>query len=52
MGDLGVSADRPASELLKLEKVPERTGAKMLEGDVRQAVEALVRVLKEEEKVI
>jgi electron transfer flavoprotein beta subunit len=52
LADLGISTDAPASELLKLVKVPERTGAKMLDGDVRQAVEALVRVLKEEEKVI
>jgi electron transfer flavoprotein beta subunit len=52
LADLGISADAPASELLKLEKVPERTGAKMLDGDVRQAVDELVRVLKEEEKVI
>jgi electron transfer flavoprotein beta subunit len=50
--DLGVAGDKPSSELLKLEKVPERTGAKMLGGDARQAVEELVRVLKEEEKVI
>jgi electron transfer flavoprotein beta subunit len=52
LADLGIAADAPASELLKLEKVPERTGAKMMDGDVRQAVEELVRVLKEEEKVI
>jgi electron transfer flavoprotein beta subunit len=52
LSDLGVSADGARSELVKLEKVPERTGAKMMQGDVRQAVEELVRVLKEEEKVI
>jgi electron transfer flavoprotein beta subunit len=51
LADLGISADAPASELVKLEKVPERTGAKMLDGGVRKAVEELVRVLKEE-KVI
>jgi electron transfer flavoprotein beta subunit len=50
--DLGLSDDGAQSELLKLEKVPERTGARMMEGDVRQSVEALVRVLKEDEKVI
>lgn len=49
---LGVSPDGAGCELLKLEKVPEREGARMLDGDVRQAVEELVRVLKEEEKVI
>jgi len=52
LADLGLSADGAMSELIKLEKVPERSGARMMEGDVRQAVEALVRILKEEEKVI
>ena len=52
IADLGVSIDGAQSELVKLEKVPERTGAKMLGGDVRQAMEELVRILKEEEKVI
>ena len=52
VADLGVAVDGARSELVKLEKVPERTGARMLDGDVRQAVEALVRILKEEEKVI
>jgi electron transfer flavoprotein beta subunit len=52
LADLGVSGDGPASELLKLEKVPDRTGAKMLNGDVHHAVEELFRVLREEEKVI
>ena len=52
LADLGLSADGAQTELVKLEKVPERTGAKMMAGDVRQAVEELVRVLREEEKVI
>jgi electron transfer flavoprotein beta subunit len=52
LADLGISADGPGSELVKLEKVPERTGARMLNGEMRQAVEALVKILKEEEKVI
>ena len=52
IADLGVSVDEARSELVKLEKVPERSGAKMLGGDVRQAVEELVKILKEEEKVI
>lgn len=50
--DLGLSTDDDRSELAKLEKVPERSGARMLDGNVRQAVEALVKILKEEEKVI
>jgi electron transfer flavoprotein beta subunit len=52
IGDLGISVNDAKSELVQLEKVPERTGAKMLDGDTRQAVEMLVQVLKEEEKVI
>jgi electron transfer flavoprotein beta subunit len=39
IADLGISVDGARSELVKLEKVPERTGARMLDGDVRQAVE-------------
>jgi electron transfer flavoprotein beta subunit len=52
LADLNISSDGAQSALIALEKVPERSGAKMLEGDVRQAVEELVRILKEEEKVI
>jgi len=52
LADLGLSTGDAQSERVKLEKVPERSGARMMEGDVRQAVEALVRTLKEEEKVI
>jgi electron transfer flavoprotein beta subunit len=52
LADLGLSAEIVGSELVKLEKVPERTGARMMDGDLRQAVEALVKILKEEEKVI
>ncbi|MBC2711473.1 MAG: electron transfer flavoprotein subunit beta/FixA family protein [Desulfosarcina sp.] len=52
IADLGISVDGAQSELEKLEKTPDRSGAKMLEGDVRQAVEELVNILKEEEKVI
>jgi electron transfer flavoprotein beta subunit len=52
LADLGLSMDGAQSELVKLEKVPERSGAKMLGGDMRQAVDELVRILKEEEKVL
>jgi len=52
LADLGLHADGAMSERVKLEKVPERSGARMMAGDVRQAVEALVKTLKEEEKVI
>lgn len=51
LADLGVEAGS-ATELLKLEAVPERSGAKMLEGDLQSQVGELVRVLKDEEKVI
>lgn len=50
--DLGISSDGERNELIKLEKVPERSGAKIIEGDSRQAAEELVRILKEEEKLI
>lgn len=52
LADLGLRADGAMSERVKLEKVPERSGARMMAGDVRQAVESLVRILKEEEKII
>ena len=35
LADLSISGDGAQSELVKLEKAPERTGAKMLGGDVR-----------------
>jgi electron transfer flavoprotein beta subunit len=51
LADLGIEAGT-ATELAKLEAVPERSGAKMLEGDKQTQVDELVRILKEEEKVI
>lgn len=51
LADLGIEAGT-ATELQKLEAVPERSGAKMLEGDLQTQVGELVRVLKDEEKVI
>jgi electron transfer flavoprotein beta subunit len=51
LADLGLSSDGAMSELVQLEKVPERSGARMMEGDVRQAVDQLINILKEE-KVI
>jgi len=52
LADLGISADGVQSELVRLEKVPERSGARIIEGDARQAAEELVRILIEEEKLI
>jgi len=52
LADLGLSAAAAKTELVKLEKVPERAGAKIIPGPVREAVQELVRILKQEEKVI
>jgi electron transfer flavoprotein beta subunit len=51
LADLGVEANT-ATELMKLEAVPERSGAKMIEGELNAQVGELVRILKEEEKVL
>jgi len=40
------------SDLLKLKAVPERTGAKVLEGDLSDQVTELVQILKNDEKVL
>jgi electron transfer flavoprotein beta subunit len=50
--DLDIQTGGARSALVGLEKVPERSGARILDGDVRQAVNALVKILKEDEKVI
>ena len=52
LAGLGIDADAGSVELEKLEIVPERSGAVMLEGTIDDQVTELVRVLKEEEKVI
>lgn len=51
LADLGVQAGT-ATDLQKLEAVPERSGAKILSGDMQGQVGELVRILKEDEKVI
>ncbi|MDJ0782450.1 MAG: electron transfer flavoprotein subunit beta/FixA family protein, partial [Desulfosarcinaceae bacterium] len=51
LADLGVAAES-TTELTKLEAVPERSGAEMLSGDLKGQVSELVRILKDEEKVI
>lgn len=49
----GLGVDTGAGATLdKLEAVPERSGAKILEGSVDQAVTELIRILKEDEKVL
>jgi electron transfer flavoprotein beta subunit len=52
LADLGLSAEAAATELVKLEKVPDRTGAKMIPGAPREAALELVRILRENEKVL
>lgn len=52
LADLGVDETKGKSCIEKLEAVPERSGAKMLEGTVGEQVAELVRILREEEKVI
>ena len=50
--DLGIEASQGKVTLEKLESVPERSGAKMLEGSVDDQVTELVRILKDDEKVL
>ncbi|MBF0376223.1 MAG: electron transfer flavoprotein subunit beta/FixA family protein [Desulfamplus sp.] len=52
IADLGIDQYAGKSRLIKLEAVPERTGAKMIEGSVEQQVKELVRILKEDEKIL
>ncbi|MCG8617393.1 MAG: electron transfer flavoprotein subunit beta/FixA family protein, partial [Desulfobacterales bacterium] len=52
VADLGIDPAAGRVTLSKLDIVPERSGAKMLDGDVDTQVTELVRILKEEEKVI
>jgi electron transfer flavoprotein beta subunit len=52
LADLGLSAAAAKTELVKLEKVPDRTGAKIIPGPAREAVKELVRILKNDEKVL
>lgn len=52
LSDLGVDVSSDKVVIEKLEIVPERSGAKMLEGSVDDQVTELVRILKEEEKVL
>lgn len=50
--DLGIDASAGAVTIEKLELAPERSGAKMLEGSVEEQVTELVRILKDDEKVL
>ncbi len=52
LAELGVDATAGSLVLEKLDPVPERSGAKMLDGSVDQQVTELIQILKEKEKVL
>ncbi|MCP4024080.1 MAG: electron transfer flavoprotein subunit beta/FixA family protein [Desulfobacteraceae bacterium] len=52
LSELGINEADAKVTMEKMEAVPERSGAKMIEGSVDDQVTELVRILKEEEKVI
>lgn len=51
LADLGLTLSSQ-TELVSLEQVPDRSGAKMIGGSVSEAVAELVKILREEEKII
>jgi electron transfer flavoprotein beta subunit len=50
--ELGIDASKGKVAIEKLEPVPERSGATMLVGSVDEQVTELVRILKDDEKVL
>lgn len=50
--ELGLDLSAPQTEIINLEAVPERGQARMMEGSTREMVAQLVKILKEEEKVV
>ena len=50
--ELGLDQAAPLTEIVNLEAVPERGQARIMQGSTREAVEELVKILKEEEKVL
>jgi electron transfer flavoprotein beta subunit len=52
LADLGLDIGSALTEIVNLEAVAERGNARMMEGSTREMVEELVRILKEEDKVI
>ena len=52
LSDLGIDTSQGKVCIEKLEMTPERSGAKLLEGSVDDQVTELIRILKEDEKVI
>ena len=49
---MGLDTSVDQTELLKLEAVPERSSAQIMQGSIREQVVELVRILKEDEKVL
>jgi electron transfer flavoprotein beta subunit len=49
---LGLDASFDKAELIALEAVPERSGAQIMQGSIREQVVELLRILKEEQKVL
>ena len=52
IAELGLDLTAPQTEIIHLEAVAERGQARMMQGSTREMVEELVRILKDEEKVI
>jgi electron transfer flavoprotein beta subunit len=52
LSDLGIDITQSKISIEKLEPVPERSGAKMLQGSVEEQVAELITILKETERVI
>jgi electron transfer flavoprotein beta subunit len=50
--DLGLDLQAGGANLVHLEAVPEQSGAKILEGSLPEQVQELIRILREDEKVI
>jgi len=52
IAELDLDLTAPQTEIVHLEAVAERGQARMMDGSTREMVEQLVRILKEEEKVL
>ncbi len=52
LSSLDLGEGPPMVEIEKLERVPERAGAKMIEGSVDDQVSQLVQILEQDEKVL
>lgn len=52
ISELGIDPSQGRVSIEKLEPVPERSGARILDGSVDNQVTELVRILKEDEKVL